>query len=715
MAANPSSSLLALGCEDGTIRILSLEGDGLVLQRKFDRVKSRLLSIAWGPPTVRPPKAAQPGPSSSSDSSDDEDEDITDSWLVTGGSDSCLRKWDFASGRVVEKMGMDKLRGERTLVWSVAVLGDGTIVSGDSLGLVKFWESKTCTQIQSFQGHGADVLCIAAGPKNVVYTSGVDQKISEFAYVKQPPPLNSNTTSASGHFASKWVHSCSRRMHSHDVRALAIWPPQSHLNSVLPSWPSEISPLLASGGLDMSVTLTPAAPPSSTVVKVINPLCTSQECVFEESYHRRMAFTSSMVRAVHVARQARLLLCMRDADLALWRVHSSGRGKGSAEEDEDAPLSSSSGDWEKILDMDLNVETNLRASAISEDGSWLVAADSYETKLFRLVITASGDYKPRRVRDFSTVIQSSLPSASRKHGSGASTFTFSPDSTRLIMSTALSGHVLLFDLSGSEEQPPRLLRRFDQHTQAPTTRVVKGLKQNGAFSMATDSDAEEAVSSDDEPAAPASGKPLQATVLRTVVSADGQWLASTDNRLRTHIFNLDSMMHHCILPSFALPPSAMAFNPNVADLLVLTFPDNTVQLFNVETQRFPSWTSELSTSLLKRLTTLHDTILGISFSPASSGGHCLLWGSTWLCKLPLQNAASSEGELRRPKRRQSDEMAVVPAAEGEAAGLKVVTHYRPIIAVDFLASAELMVVERPMVDVLASLPPAYFRHKYGRS
>lgn len=123
MAANPSSSLLALGCEDGTIRILSLEGDGLVLQRKFDRVKSRLLSIAWGPPTVRPPKAAQPGPSSSSDSSDDEDEDITDSWLVTGGSDSCLRKWDFASGRVVEKMGMDKLRGERTLVWSVAVLG----------------------------------------------------------------------------------------------------------------------------------------------------------------------------------------------------------------------------------------------------------------------------------------------------------------------------------------------------------------------------------------------------------------------------------------------------------------------------------------------------------------------------------------------------------------------------------------------------------------
>jgi len=41
---------------------------------------------------------------------------------------------------------------------------DGTMVSGDSLGIVKFWESRTSTQLQSFQGHGADVLCLAIGP-----------------------------------------------------------------------------------------------------------------------------------------------------------------------------------------------------------------------------------------------------------------------------------------------------------------------------------------------------------------------------------------------------------------------------------------------------------------------------------------------------------------------------------------------------------------------
>lgn len=40
---------------------------------------------------------------------------------------------------------------------------DGTIVSGDSMGLVKFWDIKTSTQIKSIRAHEADVLCLAVG------------------------------------------------------------------------------------------------------------------------------------------------------------------------------------------------------------------------------------------------------------------------------------------------------------------------------------------------------------------------------------------------------------------------------------------------------------------------------------------------------------------------------------------------------------------------
>lgn len=67
-------------------------------------------------------KSQLPDDSSDSDSYDDED-DWKDSWLVTGCSDSSLRKWDIQTGRALERMAVDKIRGERTLVWAVGVLG----------------------------------------------------------------------------------------------------------------------------------------------------------------------------------------------------------------------------------------------------------------------------------------------------------------------------------------------------------------------------------------------------------------------------------------------------------------------------------------------------------------------------------------------------------------------------------------------------------------
>lgn len=118
MAANPASTRLALGCEDGCVRILDVASGEFTHLRRFDRVKCRMLSIAWGPPV--PPAAPQKNENDSSD--DDADDEWTDAWLVTGGSDSSLRKWDAKTGRVMDRMGTDKVRGERTLVWAVGVL-----------------------------------------------------------------------------------------------------------------------------------------------------------------------------------------------------------------------------------------------------------------------------------------------------------------------------------------------------------------------------------------------------------------------------------------------------------------------------------------------------------------------------------------------------------------------------------------------------------------
>lgn len=124
VSANPGSTILALGCEDGSIQLLSTENDGLSYLRKLGKVKSRLLSIAWGPPVPRDSHPSATVTTDSGDSSDDEDDaDWADSWLVTGCADSSIRKWDFVTGRVTNRLTTDKTRAERTLVWSVCVLG----------------------------------------------------------------------------------------------------------------------------------------------------------------------------------------------------------------------------------------------------------------------------------------------------------------------------------------------------------------------------------------------------------------------------------------------------------------------------------------------------------------------------------------------------------------------------------------------------------------
>jgi U3 small nucleolar RNA-associated protein 4 len=189
--------------------------------------------------------------------------------------------------------------------------------------------------------------------------------------------------------STQWIQACSRRMHSHDVRALATWPPYTALPPTHNRhFPVDIAPILASGGLDMSVVLTPAALPSATVVKVTNPLVTSTDCTFEDSYHRRLAYTSgpSCTSAIQVARQARLVSCMRDSGFSVWRIPL----KRSPSNDEDFEDISDVAGWEKVLEMDFKVQTNLVASAISDDGRWLVVSDSRETKLFSLTTDVSG-------------------------------------------------------------------------------------------------------------------------------------------------------------------------------------------------------------------------------------------------------------------------------------------------------------------------------------
>jgi U3 small nucleolar RNA-associated protein 4 len=170
-------------------------------------------------------------------------------------------------------------------------------------------------------------------------------------------------------------------MHSHDVRALAIWPPYTPLpNAYKREYAIDIAPILASGGLDMSVVLTPAALPTSTVVKITNPLNTSTEATFEDAYHRKLAYVQP--NAMRVSRSSRLVSCIREAALTVWRIQKKPEPEEEPEP-EAAPVRYAGG-WDKVLEMNLNVHSNITNHEISDDGHWLAVSDLYETKLFAL-------------------------------------------------------------------------------------------------------------------------------------------------------------------------------------------------------------------------------------------------------------------------------------------------------------------------------------------
>lgn len=133
----------------------------------------------------------------------------------------------------------------------------------------------------------------------------------------------------------------------------------------------------------MLLVLRPAAPPKNTVVKVINPLDTSLEATFEDSYHRRVGYASQ----VRVAKGARLVSCAREAGLTVWRILK----KNGINQDEEVELydESSTGSWQRVLEMELSVHSNIVAHEISDDGKWLAVSDLYETKLFSLYANVS--------------------------------------------------------------------------------------------------------------------------------------------------------------------------------------------------------------------------------------------------------------------------------------------------------------------------------------
>ncbi|WAQ84178.1 hypothetical protein PtA15_4A630 [Puccinia triticina] len=703
---------LAIGCDDGAIRIAAIAHNQLELIRKLDPCNTRLLSLAWGFPPPETPLPLQEPPDSQL-------------FLVAGGADSSLRKWAAGSGRCLNRMTVEKLQGEHTLVWTVAVL-NGTIISGDSVGNVHFWDAKSCVRRQTIRAHRADILCMVPSPDGCsLFTSGVDQKTCQLTLHIQSHPASSNKTDQ-----SRWLLAASRRLHSHDVRALDSSPPYNPLLTA----PQDLVPVLLSGGLDMSLVLCPAATLSSAhkLRQLANPVSDSSSVAFADALMRKISYATTRDPVAALSPLARLLVSRNATQISIWRLRPQPaaadhppeprppRKKKAAAQRPDDPEAA----WTKVVEMDLKCRTNLVASAISPDGRWLAVSDLYEAKLFALVEAAGGMLQPRRVKAFEAF--AGLAKGAPKQG--ARSIEFSPDSTRLVLAASLSSDIVLLDLAAPDSARPQVATLAVFPLRPPPLDCLGN--QAGPHTPLITPHASSSY------------------ILKIAVSPDGQWLATADSQKTLRVYNLDAMkvcvcvsfsvcvrgeetderggvflQPHCSLTMPEAEVTCMAFPAPTPSTVVVGFATNALYVVDVETRMVPGWATDLGGRLAREgLRELREPVLGLEFAPLLPGPgpptlHARLWGVSWIAAVvvplpldlptPLRSLSPPSPPPAKKRRTDSPPDAVPPS-------VRLARNLHNVLRVAFLDGPHTsLVLLRPFFDLLhapqAALPPVWQR------
>lgn len=272
-------SVVAVGCEDGSVRVMLLsERDG----NEYSGVSSgsarlgrlehagtcpgsdgRVLSLAWhptlpvlftgtshgvirgwdvSPVTIALTKGAGKGATASSNLAQ----------LMSRGAGAGTASAPSAAPAPVVRMQIDsampglaatathgKATGPSTCVWALAVTRELLVISGDSKGAVHAWDGRTGTLAvpAPLTRHDADVLTVAVAEASgegsgeaslQVASAGVDGKVT----ICRRVPVTGNATgkgklaprAAAGDEAGRWVVVGSHRGHAHDVRSLVFHP-----------------------------------------------------------------------------------------------------------------------------------------------------------------------------------------------------------------------------------------------------------------------------------------------------------------------------------------------------------------------------------------------------------------------------------------------------------------------------------------------------------
>jgi U3 small nucleolar RNA-associated protein 4 len=183
----PRGQDIVVGCADGSIALLTTADNDLHFSRFIARPTGksvRALSIAW-----------------------------RDRYTVAVGfSNSSFKIFDIRGPKNIRTvtLGAGSKGGPKDLhIWALKWLPSGDIVTADSSGEVRFFESKLFSQYQRIKAHNGDIFSIAASQDgNRVFTAGSDMRTSVFQKLGK---------------SRQWGRLGHKFFHGHDVKALAVY------------------------------------------------------------------------------------------------------------------------------------------------------------------------------------------------------------------------------------------------------------------------------------------------------------------------------------------------------------------------------------------------------------------------------------------------------------------------------------------------------------
>ncbi len=587
---------VAAGCEDGSVRIYRATADlrdiddrddidnapCLELVSTLPSVGAAVLSIAWLPSadgsmngsiiyagvadgTIRKFECSSSCSSSRSDPIGAKNSPhAMSTGYVFDQSTSTSLQWKASLRMTVENRG----RRTATKIWALKALDDGTVISGDSMGNIQFWDGKYGTLLQSMEHnpHNADILDVAVSwDQKKVMASGIDSKV--VCIERIPCPKQEGRKGGERYKPSQWVMTHQQRSHTHDVCSLAMVYTTDHVHGSFGSVTSSLSrskKLFAVGSTNADAA--PNAPFSSNHKEL---LCSggvdTKVCSYfvanMKKYRAQIAYKYPTSAPIALSRVPRFLSIMRNDKIDFYHLSQNSNAIG-AQDEERAYLGS----------VGIESSHNLISFDVSQDGKYLATSNAAGLLLFQLDLVDTFDENgdanriivPREIK---------LPASASVASAPCSSIIFGKDG--LLVCATTQGPIHLMKL-GTEDE--------DRDVDDDSEKSLVAVKLCHTFTH----DLKSTSSSKTFP------------VSQLTISPDGHWLAAGRNTFgkgSIEVFSIGNTkkQHWWTLPCTEVPHSCIKFigDDNVDPALAVGCNNGVVYLFDVEQRSLSDWSQDL--------------------------------------------------------------------------------------------------------------------------